>query len=294
MRILLIGNTGQLGWELERTLAPLGKVASIDYPELDLSEPEAVRSEISSVRPDVLINATAYTAVDRAETEIDTAMAINVRAPEIMAEEAKKLHALFIHYSTDYVFDGTKNALYVEHDTSNPINVYGRSKLAGEKAIEAIGGFYLIFRTSWVYSLRRDSFVTKVLQWSRTNQTLKIVSDQVSSPTWSRMLAEVNAYLLIKGGDQPMAWLHDRVGLYHLAGAGSVSRFEWAKAVLKLDPRPSEQVTREILPARTDDFPIPAKRPLYTALDCSHFTETFGLQLPDWQTALQLAMENVR
>ena len=294
MRILLIGNTGQLGWELERTLAPLGKVASIDYPELDLSEPEAVRSEISSVRPDVLINATAYTAVDRAETEIDTAMAINVRAPENMAEEAKKFHALFIHYSTDYVFDGTNNTLYVEHDTPNPINVYGRSKLAGEKGIEAIGGFYLIFRTSWVYSLRRDSFVTKVLQWSRTNQTLKIVSDQVSSPTWSRMLAEVNAYLLIKGGDRPMAWLHDRVGLYHLAGAGSVSRFEWAQAVLKLDPRPSEQVTREILPARTDDFPTPAKRPLHTALDCSHFTETFGLQLPDWQTALQLAMEKVR
>ena len=294
MHILLIGNTGQLGWELERTFAPLGKVSSIDYPELDLSEPEAVRSVISSVRPEVLINATAYNAVDRAETEIDTAMAVNVRAPEIMAEEAKKLSALFIHYSTDYVFDGTKNELYVEQDTPNPINVYGRSKLTGEKAIEAVEGFYLIFRTSWVYSLRRDSFVTKVLQWSRMNQTLRIVNDQVSSPTWSRMLAEVNAYLLIKGGDKPMAWLHDRVGLYHLAGAGFVSRFEWAQAVLKLDPRPSEQVTREIVSARTDDFPTPAKRPLYTALDCSRFKETFGLQLPDWLTTLQLAMENVR
>ncbi|MCJ7659126.1 MAG: dTDP-4-dehydrorhamnose reductase [Anaerolineales bacterium] len=294
MHILLIGNRGQLGWELERTLAPLGKVLSIDYPELDLSEPEAVRSVISSVRPDVLINASAYTAVDRAETEIDTAMAVNVRAPEIMAEEAKKLSALFIHYSTDYVFDGTKNELYVEKDTPNPINVYGRSKLMGEKAIEAVEGFYLIFRTSWVYSLRRNSFVTKVLQWSRTNQTLKIVNDQVSNPTWSRMLAEVNAYLLIKGGDQPIAWLHDRVGLYHLAGAGFVSRFEWAQAVLKLDPCPSEQVTREIVSARTDDFPTPAKRPLHTALDCSRFKETFGLQLPDWLTALQLAMENVR
>jgi len=294
MRILLIGNSGQLGWELERTLAPLGKVASIDYPELDLNEPEAVRSVISSARPDILINATAFTAVDRAETEIETAMAINVRAPEIMAEEAKKIHALFIHYSTDYVFDGTKTELYVEQDTPNPINVYGRSKLTGEKAIEAIGSYYFIFRTSWVYSLRRDSFVTKVLQWSRTNQTLKIVSDQVSNPTWSRMLAEVNACLLIKGGDQPMAWLRDRVGLYHLAGKGVASRFEWAQAILKKDPRPSEQVTREILPARTDDFPTPAKRPLHTALDCRRFTETFGLQLPDWQNALQLAMENVR
>ncbi len=292
MHILLIGNTGQLGWELERTLAPLGKVVSIDYPELDLSEPEAVRSVISGLRPNVLINATAYNAVDRAETEIDTATAVNVHAPEIMAEEAKKLSALFIHYSTDYVFDGTKNDLYVEQDRPNPINVYGSSKLTGEKAIEAIGGFYLIFRTSWVYSMRRESFVTKVLQWSQNNQTLKIVSDQVSSPTWSRMLAGVTAYLFIKGGDQPMAWLHDRVGLYHLAGMGVVSRFEWAKAVIKLNPRPSENVKQEILPALTSDFPTAAKRPLYTALDCSRFTETFGLQLPYWLTALQLAMEN--
>jgi dTDP-4-dehydrorhamnose reductase len=294
MHILLIGNTGQLGWELERTLAPIGKVASIDFPELDLSEPESVRSVITGLRPEVLINVSAYTAVDQAETEIDTAMLVNARAPEIMAEEAKKLSALFIHYSTDYVFDGMKNELYVEKDKPNPINVYGSSKFLGEKAIEAIGCFYFVFRTSWVYSLRRDSFVTKVMQWARNNQTLKIVNDQVSSPTWCRMLAEVTAYLLIKGGDRPMEWLRDRVGLYHLAGAGAVSRFEWAQAILKFDPRKSENITREILPARTSDFPTAAKRPLYTALDCSHFTETFGLQLPDWLTALKLAMENGR
>lgn len=291
MRILLMGNKGQLGFELERTLAPLGRVTSVDYPDLDLSEPDSVRKVISSVHPDVIFNATAYTAVDRAETEVDMAMAINVQAPGIMVEEAKKLQALFIHYSTDYVFDGTKNDLYVEQDTPNPINVYGRSKFAGEQAIKAVGGFYLIFRTSWVYSLRRDSFVTKVLEWSRKNQSLRIVSDQISCPTWCRMLAEISAQVLAKGGDRSTEWLGERFGLYHLAGSGIATRFEWAQEILKLDPKRSEQISLKIIPARTEEFPTPAKRPLYTALDCSLFTETFGLRLPDWQIALQLAME---
>ena len=291
MRILLIGNTGQLGWELERALAPLGKVTSVDYPEVDLSNPDSVRVVITSLRPDVLINATAYTALDRAETEVDTAMAINARAPEIMAEEAKRLRSFFIHYSTNYVFDGTKNDLYVEQDAPNPINVYGSSKLTGEQAIEAIGGYYLIFRTSWVYSLRRDSFVTKVLKWSRTNKTLRIVSDQVSSPTWCRMLAEVNAHLLAKGGDHPSEWLGDRVGLYHLAGSGIANRFEWAQEILKLDPNLTEQTLVKLLPARTEEFPTPARRPLHSALNCDLFAEVFGLQLPAWDDALRMAME---
>jgi dTDP-4-dehydrorhamnose reductase len=291
MRILLIGNIGQLGWELERTLAPLGKVASIDFPELDLSDPESVRFVVSDVRPEVLINATAYTAVDRAESEVDIAMAINARGPEIMAEEAKKINALFIHYSTDYVFDGTKNALYFERDTPNPINVYGRSKLVGEQAIEAVGGSYLVFRTSWVYSLRRASFVTKVLEWARVNPTLRIVSDQVSCPTWCRMLAEINAQLLAKDGENPVAWLSDRTGLYHLAGSGIASRLEWAQKILELDPKKQEQISVQLIPAQTDEFPTPAKRPLYSALNCDWFTEVFGMRLPAWQDALRLAME---
>ena len=293
MNILLIGSKGQLGWELERTLAPLGPVASIDYPDLDLNDPDSVRSVISSVRPKVIINASAYTAVDRAEIEVDSAMAINARAPEIMAEEAKKIPALIIHYSTDYVFDGTKNEMYVEQDTPNPINVYGKSKLAGENAIESAGGFYLIFRTSWVYSLRRGSFVTKVLEWSRSNQTLRIVSDQISCPTWCRMLAEISSQVLAKGGDHPIEWIGERFGLYHLAGSGIANRFEWAQEILKLDPNRSDQISVQAVPAKTEEFPTPAKRPLYTALDCSLFTETFGLHLPDWQIALRLAMEEI-
>lgn len=291
MRVLLIGKNGQLGWELLRTLAPLGKVISIDYPELDLSEPESVRSVIAHAQPEVIINATAYTAVDRAESERELAFAINAHAPEIMAEEAKGCGAFFVHYSTDYVFDGTKNEPYVETDIPKPINVYGSSKLAGEHAIKSIGDKFFIFRTSWVYSLRRDSFVIKVLRWARSNPTLKIVSDQVSSPTWCRMLAETTALLIAKGVDHPSGWLKERIGLYHLAGRGVASRLEWAQEILKLDPKPVEQVIQQILSARTEDFPTPAKRPLYSALACERFEETFGLRLPAWQGALKLAME---
>ncbi len=292
MKILLLGNNGQLGWELHRTCASLGNLIAIDFPDIDLTKPVSVRQEILKVKPDVIINATAYTAVDRAEEEAELAMAINAHAPRIMAEMAKESGALFIHYSTDYVFDGSKNEPYVEGDIPNPINMYGSSKFAGEQAIISVGGLYLIFRTSWVYSLRRASFVTKVLEWSRENQTLKIVNDQVSCPTWCRMLAEVSAMVLMKVYSLHSTWLRDRVGLYHLAGDGYTSRFEWAQEILRLDPNPSEQKTQQILPAETDDFPTLAQRPLFTAMACDRFRETFGLQLPHWEIALKLAMES--
>src|SRR5690554_3593738 len=180
MRILLLGKNGQLGWELVRTLAPLGEVITVDYPEIDLSRPETVLKPIRTIRPQLIVNATAYTAVDRAESEPEKAYAVNAESPGLMAEEARSLRAGLIHYSTDYVFDGTKGSPYNEKDTPNPLSVYGSSKLAGERAIEQTGGAYLIFRTSWVYSLRRDSFVTKVLQWARQNRSLKLVKDQIS------------------------------------------------------------------------------------------------------------------
>jgi dTDP-4-dehydrorhamnose reductase len=172
--------------------------------------------------------------------------------------------------------------------------MYGRSKLAGEQAIERVGGAYIILRTSWVYTTRRDSFVTKVLGWSRQQPTLRMVTDQVSNPTWARMLAEVTAQTLAKGGENVVDWLAERSGIYHLAGSGWASRMEWGQAILRYDPRPQEQVVREILPAATSDFPTPAQRPLFSALDCERFTQTFGLRLPDWDTALRLAMENAR
>lgn len=287
MKILLLGNTGQLGWELNRSLLPLGDVQAVDYPEINLAEADGLRAFVSACAPHVIVNATAYTAVDKAESERDLAFAINATGPGILAEESKRLGAALIHYSTDYVFDGTKGAPYVETDLPHPVNVYGESKLAGEQAIQSVDGAYLILRTAWVYSSRRDSFVAKVLGWARQNETLRIVDDQVSNPTWARMLAETTALIIGKG----IGCIEDRKGLYHLAGDGYTSRYEWARKIMGLDPNQEEQVCKEILPALTSDFPTPARRPLFSALNCDHFAATFGLRLPAWQAALRMAMQ---
>jgi len=290
VNILLLGNTGQLGWELQRTLAPLGQVAALDYPEVNLADAAGLRQIVRRLHPQVIVNATAYTAVDRAESETELAMAVNSRGPGILAEEAAALGAALLHFSTDYVFDGAKGSAYIETDIPNPLNVYGRSKWAGEQAVQQVGGAYLILRTSWVYSLRRDSFVTKVLEWARQQRTLRLVTDQVSNPTWARMLAEVTAQMLAMGGRDVGPWLAERRGLYHLAGDGYTSRMEWAQAILRCDPHRDEQVIEDILPGRTDDFPSPACRPLFSALNCDHFCEVFGLRLPPWEEALKWAM----
>lgn len=290
-KILLLGNTGQLGWELQRTLAPLGEVIGLDYPAINLSLPDSIRETVQQVQPQVIVNATAYTAVDRAESEPELAMAINSAAPGFLAEAAKKLGASLIHYSTDYVFDGSQGRAYVETDAPNPLGVYGSSKLAGEKAIREVGGSYLILRTSWVYSVRRPSFVTKVLEWSRQQPVLRMVTDQVANPTSARMLAEVTALLLAKAAPDPTRWIGERAGIYHLAGSGIASRIEWAQAILEMDPKPGERLTQKIEPALTSEFPTPAQRPLYSALDCTLFERTFGLCLPDWRTALKLTLD---
>lgn len=291
MRILLLGNTGQLGWELQRTMAPLGEVIALDYPQIDLTNDDSVVQIIRSIRPQLIVNATAYTAVDRAESEPEIAMAVNARAPGLLAEEALALGAALIHYSTDYVFDGRKGDAYLETDKPNPLGMYGQSKLAGEHAVEQIGGAYLTLRTSWVYSLRKENFVTKVLRWARQQRTLRVVTDQVSSPTWARMLAEISAQVIAMGGKDIVGWLGARGGTYHLAGNGNASRMEWAQAILKNDPNREEQVTQEVLPAMTTEFPTPAQRPLYSALNCERFSNTFNLQLPEWEDALQMALQ---
>ncbi len=291
MKILLLGKTGQVGWELNRTLLTLGDLVALDYPEIDLASAESIRGVVRRVKPNLIINATAYTDVDKAESEPDLAMAINGTGPGILAEEAKRLDAALIHYSTDYVFDGTKGAPYTEEDEPNPINVYGETKLAGERAVQDVGGAYLIFRTSWVYSLRRPCFVTKVLKWAREQETLRIVDDQISSPTWARTLAEATAQVIAQGRGEPVAYLREKRGVYHLAGGGSCSRYEWAKAILELDPSRQKQSLKEILPARSLDFPTPAKRPMISLLNVDKIQKVFSLAIAGWEEGLRLLFD---
>jgi dTDP-4-dehydrorhamnose reductase len=291
LKIVLFGKYGQLGWELCRTLAPLGELTAIDRDELDLQDAAALENFLRAEQPQVIVNASAYTAVDRAEQEQELAFQINERAPRVMADVARSLRAGMIHFSTDYVFDGRLGRPYFESDSTNPINVYGRSKLAGEQAIQQVGESYLIFRTAWVYSLRGDSFVTKILEWSHQKSELRVVDDQVSNPTWARMLAETTALLLARAGTDVPAYLAEKRGLYHLAGSGFTSRLEWAKRILEADPNRSRQLVQSIQPARTDEFPTPAVRPLFSALDGSRFENTFNLRLPPWEQTFIRAME---
>jgi dTDP-4-dehydrorhamnose reductase len=290
MKILLFGKEGQLGWELHRAMLPLGEVHAIGQTEADFSQPENLRGWVRETLPDVMINAAAYTAVDRAEAEPELAQTINVTAPAVLAEEAQRVGAALIHYSTDYVFDGAKNIPYLEADPPNPLSVYGRTKLEGELAVQQSCTASLVLRTSWVYSLRRASFVTKVLEWAHSQPTLKVVTDQISSPTWCRSLAEITAQLLARGGKNLVPWLAERSGVYHLAGDGYASRYEWAKAILLLDPQRETQLARQLLPARSTDFPTPAARPAFSALNCTKFADMFSLRLPDWRLTLALAL----
>lgn len=292
MRIVLFGKNGQVGWEFQHTLPMLGEVIALDRTELDVSDLQAVERSLREWRPHLIINASAYTEVDQAEKDVDLAMRINAEAPGVMAKVARDLGAVLIHYSTDYVFDGTKGAAYTESDTPNPLNLYGVSKRKGEENIEQAGGAYLILRTSWVYSLRGNSFVNKVLKWSRQNTTLKIVKDQVSNPTWARALADVTALLLARSGMDLYSYVQERRGIYHLAGRGFASRYEWAKHILACDPNPSKQITQSLQPTSSEEFPTPARRPLFSALDCSHFESTFGLRLPAWDETLKLALRD--
>ncbi|MFC2055511.1 dTDP-4-dehydrorhamnose reductase [Chloroflexota bacterium] len=292
MRILLLGKCGQLGWELHRTLQPLGEVIALDYPEIDLTSPDSIRATVQKSQPELIINAAAYTDVERAEREPEIAMAVNGNAPGLLAEQAQALCAGLIHYSTDYVFDGKNCSPYVETDKPNPINVYGRSKLEGERSVSQVNGSYLIFRTSWVYSLRGVSFVTKVLSWAREQETLRIVEDQIGSPTWARMLAEITAQLILKGGDEPLHFIEDKKGIFHLAGSGTASRLDWVRAILQYDPNQENQMTRRVLPVKSKDFPDTAKRPPFSALNCNHFFDIFDLRLPEWKNTLRLALDS--
>jgi len=290
MNILVIGSSGQLGWELQRSLLPLGSVYPVDFPEIDLSDSPSIQHWVRTTKPDLIINAAAYTAVDQAEEESDLAWSINSTAPGVLAQEALSAGAMLIHYSTDFVFDGSKGQSYQEHDEPNPINAYGESKLGGECEICKVGGEYLIFRTSWLYSTNRDCFVTKVLRWARTHEVLSIVGDQTGSPTWSRTLADATAQAVLMMNISTKSWREEKSGIYHLAGNGSVNRYEWAKAILALDPKKEEHIFTELREAKSSDFKTPARRPENSALDCSLFQNTFNSFYADWESTLAAAL----
>jgi len=273
-RILLTGKNGQIGWELQRTLDALGEVTALGRAEMDLSKADAVRARIREIKPDIIVNAAAYTAVDKAESEPDLAMAINGVAPGIMAEEAKRLGALLVHYSTDYVFDGTKSSPYTEEDSPNPLSVYGKTKLAGERAIAASGADYLILRTSWVYSTRGKNFVLTILRLAAERPELKVVGDQQGAPTWARDIAATTARVL----DEPK----ERFGLFHLSASGATSWFGFATEILRISGQ-----TTPVRSIPSSEFPSPAARPANSVLDNSKFRTSFGLELPAWQSSLK-------
>lgn len=285
-RLLLIGKVGQVGWELRRTLAPMAQVTCVDFPEIDLTSGDSIRQWVLQTRPNIVINAAAYTAVDKAESEADQAMKINGVAPGILAEEAKKLGALLVHYSTDYVFDGAKTEPYVEGDAPNPLGAYGRSKLAGDEAVRAVGAAHLIFRLCWVYGARGQNFMLTMMRLARERETLRVVSDQIGCPTWSRMIAETTA-LAVKQAARDFAAF---TGTYHLASSGITSWHGFAEAIVNHMPRDGRKCSR-VEAIASSEYPTPTKRPAYSVLACEKLKRTFGLQLPTWEASLSQALE---
>jgi len=271
LKILLTGATGQVGWELRKTLAPLGEVKAFDRFGLDLADAPTVVASVRALQPDVIVNAAAYTAVDKAETERDAAFAVNATAPRVLAEEARRSGALLVHYSTDYVFDGEKPAPYVEADATNPINVYGASKLAGERAVAAAGGRYLILRTCWVYGPRGKNFYLTMLRLAKERPELHVVNDQVGAPTSSLSIARATVQLLQQ----------DAQGLYHMAAAGETSWCGFARAILK-----GAGLATPVHAIGTKDYPTPARRPRNSRLDCSKLRREHGVALPPWEEQL--------
>lgn len=285
-RILLTGKNGQVGFELQRLLPPLGEVVALDVQDLDLASPDAIRAKVSAIKPQIIVNAAAYTAVDKAESEPELAMKINGIAPGVLAEEAKRLGAFMIHYSTDYVFDGTKSRPYTETDTPNPLSVYGCSKLAGDQAIQATGVPHYIFRTSWVYGARGQNFLRTMLRVGRERPELRIVNDQIGAPTWARFIADMTAQVLSKVSGNPDQ-AKEKSGLYNLTASGSTSWFGFAEAIF-LEARsvtPDANVPK-LIPIPTSSYPLPARRPANSCLNNSTIIQAFDLTIPHWKAML--------
>ena len=279
MRILLTGRNGQVGWELERSLAPLGEVIALDRARLDLSDPAAIQRVVRDARPEVIVNAAAYTAVDRAESEPALASSINGVAPGILAEEARLCGALLVHYSTDYVFDGEKRTPYVEDDPAHPLNVYGSTKLEGERAIEGSGCRYLILRTSWVYGPRGHNFLRTVLRLARERNELRMVDDQIGAPTSAAAIALATAEMLRHAGPE---------GLFHMTASGETSWRGFAEAILA---RNHLQV--RVVGIASQDYPVAARRPRSSLLDNGKLKSAYGLTLGSWEHQLDEVVAQV-
>jgi dTDP-4-dehydrorhamnose reductase len=292
MEIVLLGSGGQLGTLLCGTLGCFARVTALPRAVLDVANAEALRLALRAARPAVVVNATAYTDVDGAERDEAAALRVNAEAVAVLGEECARLRAALVHYSTDFVFDGRASRPYREDDPVAPLGAYGRSKLAGERALAEIGAPAIVLRTAWVYSPGRKSFVASILRLARERETLKVVSDQVGSPTFAGDLACATALLLHGVKRDPFAAFDEAKGVYHLAGGGSASRFELAGAVLGADPRPHEQRVKELIPVPSTEFSLPAARPAFAPLACEKIEVRFGVALPPWHEALARALRS--
>lgn len=294
MKILLLGKNGQVGWELQRSLVPLGELIALDRAGKDglcgdLTDLEGLRRTVSIVKPNIIINAAAYTAVDNAENDKVNTNIVNAQAPRVLAEEAQKIGAWLVHYSTDYVFDGSGNNAWEEKDESNPLSEYGRSKLAGEQAIENSGCRYLIFRTSWVFGSRGKNFAKTMLHLATERQTLSVINDQVGAPTSAALLADCTAHALLKAIRNP-----ELAGLYHLAASGQTTWYEYANLVIEHARNiGKELLVTEIKPIGTLDYPTPAKRPYNSRLSTAKFRDSFDLVLPKWQQGVIRMLDEI-
>ncbi len=288
--ILLTGINGQVGFELARSLQGLGRVVALDRNGLDLGDLDQVRRVVRELNPSLIVNPAAYTAVDKAESDVDACMRLNAQAPGVLAEEAKKLGAALVHYSTDYVFDGMKDGAYVEDDQVNPQNVYGKSKLAGEQAIEASGCNHLIFRTSWVYGTRGKNFLLTMLRLGADRDELNVVADQVGAPTWATTIAALSSNVLSQAVVGGADWWTGKSGVYHLTASGATSWHGFASAIFAhstLDKKPL------VKPISAASYPTPAARPANSRMSNEKLLTTFGVKAPDWEEALKLCLETV-
>jgi len=290
LKILLTGRTGQIGRELVHALAPLGVVVAPTRAEFDLARPDTMRSVLRQARPQVIVNAAAFTSMDRSEAQPDLAMRLNAMAPSLIAEEAKELDALMVHYSSAYVFDGLAGRPYVEDDPVGPINAYGRTKLAGERAIAATGARHIILRLSWIHSLGGNNFLTALLRLAREKDALPVVNDQIGSPTWARTVAHATARVLGRGPTAELA-----AGTFHLSAAGMVSRYGFAEEIIATARRMNggRDALASPRPVASEDYPVPAARPKYCVLDNSRIRRAYGIGMPDWEWEVHSCMAEI-